>query len=469
MFDWNVLRLVLSIIASLLHTFGFYALWSVKRNNPYLMTQRLYLIHLSVSENAHSIFLAHYYTFKLCEEPEWQNYMMICCGGTFIWFLSILIMLTLDRFCTVYLHTRYLSVCTRRRTKMVLLACFLLSVTANVVFLLALPSLEITLAVFSTYLWFPSEVFFIVLLVSIYAYISWRVFFFRSSAIKPLKKQTPHTFSQVTSPLSLRDIGTSPALLLKRNDTFYDDGFPLRTKKTEQFSVRNNSFPLRSEDIELSSPQNSNRKSISIPNMRIELKKYPSQENSIRFQNPADSGTNFCNENENSCNNHQTPLHSSLKESDNSTTSTTTTVKYMNKDNSGIDLDQQSPPPPLPPPPPPPPKIVPNKIAAVSTITITTTAVQYKKHRKTGCILNHKKTILVPLWLITTFVVFIAIPDVGYFICLLLERPRPHLLRVAAAFYPVGIISDALIYIFFVKEVRLSLIKKLRVFYKRKR
>eukprot|EP00111_Clytia_hemisphaerica_P000810 TCONS_00002369-protein len=119
--DWNVLRLSLSIIASLMHTFGFIVLWNVKQTNPYIVMQRFYLLNLSVAENVHAIFLAHYYGFKLVGNERWMNFMMICSGGgSFIWFLLILIVLTVDRFFTVYLNLRYLKHKTNRRTKIVL-------------------------------------------------------------------------------------------------------------------------------------------------------------------------------------------------------------------------------------------------------------------------------------------------------------------------------------------------------------
>ena len=252
MFDWNVLRLVLSVIAAVLHTFGFFVLWHVKQHNPYLITQRLYLIQLSVSENAHSIFLAHYYAFKIIGNDVWKNYMMICCGGTFLWFLSVLIMLTLDRFCTVYLHTRYLSFWTRRRTKMVLLACFIVSATANLIFLLTLPDLDTTLTVFSTFLWFPLEVFFIVLLTSIYAYISWRVLYYSKSAVKPAKNSPSHSFSQAMSPVHVyqhkkkkeeecKEVDSSPSLSLKQSSTCCE-GFPLRLSSFKPAPKQNNFF-----------------------------------------------------------------------------------------------------------------------------------------------------------------------------------------------------------------------------------
>ena len=570
MFDWNVLRLVLSIIASLLHSFGFFALWSVKQHNPYLATQRLYLIHLSVAENAHSIFLAHYYALKLVGEWKWRNYMMICVGGTFIWFLSILTMLTVDRFCTVYLHTRYLSFWTRRRTKMVLLVCFLISVTANVFFLLTLSNLDVTLVVFSTYLWFPLEVFFTLFLISIYAYIIRRVFYIHDSTIIPSKSASPQsalfTSTVAMSPVHLYqnrntqarvDITTlSPTFSTRGKLTVLDkDGFSSEQFMVYRISTEQSTNPdndvcqtqtlgcLLANSGEI--PTSNRHQSVCISQSKTEIdgkncnhETYVQNDSSKLFSTPITSpviesvdllSEETCQE---TC--HETCqetcqvssvakssivfLQASLTsneevvQEDDSVTQITSQVtencptapelssiteptkldeiietcsEVINscipttiqpkipiesplQSNTSLTFSPRSPTTgtfsteiyprseiPTPP--------------IIKTTPTQSPAPRTKRQRRTTAIMNHKKTILVPLWLITTFVVFIAIPDVGYFICtVLLERPRPFILKVAAAFYPVGIISDALIYIFFIKNVRVLMIKKLRMLLKKR-
>ena len=75
---------------------------------------------------------------------------------------------------------------------------------------------------------------------------------------------------------------------------------------------------------------------------------------------------------------------------------------------------------------------------------------------------NHK-THLVPILLITTFAIFIAFPDNAYLVYHVLGKTPPSTLdELFFVFYPIGIISDALIYIIFSKEVRRFLIRILR-------
>ena len=172
-----ILKVFLSFIASFLHCVGFWALWNVKQTNPYLITQRLYLLHLSLSENCHSFFLGLYYLLTIYNKLKWANYAFICAGGgAFIWYLSIMIMLTVDRFLTVFLNVRYLAVWNIRKTKRVLVVCFLIGFGLNILFLVTIPTFEKSLKLFSVYLWFPVDNIFTLIAILTYIYIFRRVY-----------------------------------------------------------------------------------------------------------------------------------------------------------------------------------------------------------------------------------------------------------------------------------------------------
>ena len=172
-----ILKVLLSFIASFLHCVGFWALWNVKQTNPFLITQRLYLLHLSLSENCHSFFLGLYLILSKYDKPKWANYAFICsAGGAFIWYLSIMIMLTVDRFLTVFLNVRYLAVWNIRKTKRVLVVCFLVGFALNLLFLVTIPTFEKSMKLFSVYLWFLVDNIFILIAILTYIYIFRRVY-----------------------------------------------------------------------------------------------------------------------------------------------------------------------------------------------------------------------------------------------------------------------------------------------------
>jgi len=221
--------MALSIIASLLHCVGFWALWHVKQSNPYLSTQRLYLLNLSMAENFHSFFLGLYYLFAKLKMPNWANYFFICAGGgAFIWYLSIMIMLTADRFLTVYLNVRYLVIWNVRKTQKVLIACFAVGFIANIVFLITIPTFDESLEIFSVYLWFPVDNGFILVACFSYAYIFRRVYNHQDNAkankVKPRARTiqsqasesgTSNTFGMKVESVGKRSVVTPPKFPLK--------------------------------------------------------------------------------------------------------------------------------------------------------------------------------------------------------------------------------------------------------------
>ena len=310
-----VLKVFLSFIASFLHCVGFWALWNVKQTNPYLITQRLYLLHLSLSENVHSLFLALHFILRIYDQPKWANYAFICFGGgAFIWYLSIMIMLTIDRFLTVYLNVRYLVVWNVQKTKRVLIACFLIAFIFNIIFLVTLPTFTQALESLAIYAWFPVDNIFTLIAILTYIYIFRRVY-------KPPKKGCDGKSNTIES----------RAYTVSRNN--------------EAFAT-----VVISGD-----PLSRSAKSSSLPKIAISKPKFPT------------------------------------------------------------------------------------------------------------------RTFVIPLLLISTFIVFIGFPDNTYFWYFILDKEVPPALdTLFFIFYPTGIMSDAIIYVLFAKDVRAFLFRKLGIGWERK-
>ena len=168
----RVAKIALSAVACVLHTIGFWALWNVKQNNPFMAAQRLYLLNLSVAENIHSLFFALFNLFFLLGYRELGRYMFICGGGgAFVWYITIMIMLTVDRFLTVYLNVRYISMWNKKKTKVVFRICFGLAFSVNLMLILYLKDFEQSLRMIVLFLWFPFDNIFTLTAVITYTYI----------------------------------------------------------------------------------------------------------------------------------------------------------------------------------------------------------------------------------------------------------------------------------------------------------
>lgn len=174
--NYQIAKIVLSIMASTLHSIGFWALWKVKQKNLFKVTQRMYLLHLSVAENVHSLFLALYNLLFLLEYRNIGHYMFICGGGgAFLWYMSVMIWLTADRLLAVHLNVGYISKWGKSKTKLVLNICFWFAFINNILLCLYLKNFEQSLKYISYALWFPVDNLFILLAVCTYPYIMFRI------------------------------------------------------------------------------------------------------------------------------------------------------------------------------------------------------------------------------------------------------------------------------------------------------
>ena len=316
-----IVNLSLCTVASILHSFGFFVLWRVKQKNPYLATQRLYLMHLSISENIYSIFYGLFFVFDLTfENSTWKTVIYIIAGGgAYVWYLLILIMLTIDRFLTVYFNIRYIAVWSIRKAKQVLALCFLVSFIASILFAIYLQNLKEAYVFLTLYIWVPVDSLFVTVSIFTYIYIYWNI-------LKRKNKVARGSLNRLSNEIS-----------------------------TNRDSPINNS-------------NNSNN-----------------NDNDVKNYN----NTNHSNHTNNDVNNYNNTNHT------NNNTNNTTNKKGV-----------------------------------------------------------PKKSFLVPILLITTFVIFISLPDLVSFVYMVAKVKQPVFLELLFyILYPIGLISDALIYIILSKDV----------------
>ena len=131
------------------------------------------MMHLSMAENLNSILYVLY--FMLNKNEVWWTTLIyvISVGGTFIWL--ILTMLTIDCFLTVYYSIHCIIIWSIQNTKLVLVLCFVGSVTASIYFAIYLQDLKEASTFFSSYIWLPFDFIFIMISISTYIYIYCRI------------------------------------------------------------------------------------------------------------------------------------------------------------------------------------------------------------------------------------------------------------------------------------------------------
>ena len=213
--DLRIAMIVMGFLACALHTIGFWALWNVKHENPYIAIERLYLLNLSVAENIHSAFLALSYFFFWYRYDEVGRHMFIFgLGGAFVWYMAILIMFTFDRFLALYLKESYTTLIDKRKVIIILRISFGLGLLAAIllIYFERKRDFEQTLVVIALYVWIPFDYIFILTSVTTYIYFAVRI-----------------RRSEVITKISINDFET-------------DNG---RTEKNEEFLTwKSNTVPL---------------------------------------------------------------------------------------------------------------------------------------------------------------------------------------------------------------------------------
>ena len=132
--------IILFSAASIFHGIGLYLLSHVKLSPTFGSNQRLYFINISICDILGCV-LSIASTVVGEYAPVWSSklnvlYIISICG-MFIWYIGLMTLLTADRFLSVYLNIRYRTVCTSRRTKLVLLSLFFVSLVSTVICVIA--------------------------------------------------------------------------------------------------------------------------------------------------------------------------------------------------------------------------------------------------------------------------------------------------------------------------------------------
>ena len=162
----------LYFIPFVLHTIGFYLLLKISAKNYFKPTQCLYLFNLSVSEILISLgkivylvlMLLNYTTHSLRVESLQRS-------GMFLYYILVMLLITVDRFIEVHYNIRYHLVWSKRKTKVLLFLAKVLSICFALVMCITQKNRCQMIYNLSVYFWPTSEGVFIVVAVVTYCYI----------------------------------------------------------------------------------------------------------------------------------------------------------------------------------------------------------------------------------------------------------------------------------------------------------
>ena len=174
MYSNELVVVILSSIAIILHSFGLFALTKSRRRsvgNPYTSSQHLYLFNLSFSEVLYSLTGLLRVLGVLLKQDELSRIMFICNTCVFAQLTLMLTAITFDRFLSVYYGLKYVLVWTVTRSKTVLMVIYLIVIMMTTICIIYLKSTQQAFSIFSFYVWLPLDILFIVVAIFTYGYL----------------------------------------------------------------------------------------------------------------------------------------------------------------------------------------------------------------------------------------------------------------------------------------------------------
>ena len=159
-----------------LHLIGLYLLHATRWAHSNKI-QRLYLVNLSIAEIVRGV-LKFLYPMILIWTGDSRNgaafYLwMIQTSGGFLWYILVMVQLTVDRFLEVYLNLRYQIYCTEERTKIGLIVSAALSTIIAIIMCcrLDVDDFDVTHYILSLYFWPATEITFLLVASFTYTYL----------------------------------------------------------------------------------------------------------------------------------------------------------------------------------------------------------------------------------------------------------------------------------------------------------
>lgn len=165
----NIINVSLYVVAFVMHCFGFSLLITLEVSPRFTCTQRLYLLHISVCETFGCLL---YIIIRALIELEKIDTAVIfykmSVSGLYTWYIGLMVLMTFDRFLTVYYNITYHLIWTSKKTKALLTVLCVFSLFFGVaVFPMSL--LQVNKMV-TLYLWPLLDFLFLVVAVVTYGY-----------------------------------------------------------------------------------------------------------------------------------------------------------------------------------------------------------------------------------------------------------------------------------------------------------
>ena len=212
----TIITVVVYAISIILHLLGFSLLTRVRKTDIFGETQRMYLLNLSLTS-------AIYAGLAIAEEiclnfSEWRSALfyvtLIMDGFFYTWYIFVMTALTFDRFLTLYLKLKYISVWRKSKTLTMLFISFTSSGLITLVLYLSHTDVESLLASMTLYVWPMLDFMFLFVAFFTYGYLI-KTFNNKNNVGVIVQARIPGRISSSETPVVLhqQENNTTPPML----------------------------------------------------------------------------------------------------------------------------------------------------------------------------------------------------------------------------------------------------------------
>eukprot|EP00111_Clytia_hemisphaerica_P023013 TCONS_00067726-protein len=415
--------IIMHILGCISHIAGCYILLNTSHSNHLMDSQRLYLIYLSISEGLYCLAFTLFYIGLGYQLPSLKNFSFIIGSGFYLFYICIIMLLTMDRVLNARMHRTYLALWSRKRAHLSACCSGILALATTIVSIIMLPNFEISFKIMSLYIYPTIGFTCVFFLIFSYVYLFHKIRSFRICYIAPM-------------------IVISPVQVVNKESSVNQDSGSQSTVDNNQQIERNNPGRLE-DDQSQQSRRNQGRleNQASEEELRSEFEtseihgaeeedngQPPHQNNNVKREQVRGQRRNQRNlaYEEGLRSEFETSEIHGAEEEDNERPRQSPSDQNGHEQSRGRKRQQQ-------------------------------------QQQQVNRIYEHlKRSICVPVLLVLTYIVFYIIPDQMHFWMHLANKELSgEVLILFGVLYPMSPISDAFIYIFFRRQSRQFLKRQL--------
>ena len=186
----QIIGVILHAIGFIFHATGIYVLLQIKEISQFMITQRLYLIYLSITEGLYCLVFTLFYIGLILMDDQFTNIPFIIGSGMYFFYILIIMLLTFDRVLNVRSNTNYLH-WSHKKAHTAVLLCGFISTIITIGLLSSYKTFDQSFEIMSLYGYPTAGFTFVFFIAFCYTYLIYKIWTHRRNIVLPITPVTP--------------------------------------------------------------------------------------------------------------------------------------------------------------------------------------------------------------------------------------------------------------------------------------